>query len=74
MATIGVVLTYVYMLMTSLPDIIYMIIFMIKNRKRPNVFVVLGIIAIFFFVLDVVGAILLNNGYKKLTQPQTEAE
>ena len=74
MATIGVILTYVYMLMTSMPDIIYMIIFMIKNRKRPNIFIVLGIIAMFFFVLDVVGAVLLNIGYKKLTLPQTETE
>ena len=74
MAGIGVVLTYVYMLMTSLPDIIYTIIFLIKNRQRPNVFIVVGIIAMFFFVLDVVGAILLNVGYKKLAKARAEAE
>ena len=74
MAGIGVVLTYVYMFMTSLPDIIYTIIFLIKNRQRPNVFIVVGIIAMFFFVLDVVGAILLNVGYKKLAKARAEAE
>ena len=60
--------------MTSLPDIIYTIIFLIKNRQRPNVFIVVGIIAMFFFVLDVVGAILLNVGYKKLAKARAEAE
>ena len=61
---IGVCLTYAYMFMSSWPDIIYMIIYTIKNKRRPKPGMVLGIIFEFFFVLDIVGAILINKAYK----------
>ena len=62
---IGVCLTYAYMFMSSWPDIIYMIIYLIKNKRRPKPGMVLGIIFEFFFVLDIVGAILINKAYKE---------
>ena len=62
---IGVCLTYAYMFMSSWPDIIYMIIYLIKNKRRPKTGMVLGIIFEFFFVLDIVGAILINKAYKE---------
>ncbi len=62
---IGVCLTYAYMFMSSWPDIIYMIIYTIKNKRRPKPGMVLGIIFEFFFVLDIVGAILINKAYKE---------
>ena len=62
---IGVCLTYAYMFMSSWPDIIYMIIYLIKNKRRPKLGMVLGIIFEFFFVLDIVGAILINKAYKE---------
>lgn len=62
---IGVCLTYAYMFMSSWPDIIYMIIYLIKNKRRPKTGMVLGIIFEFFFVLDIVGAILVNKAYKE---------
>ena len=62
---IGVCLTYAYMFMSSWPDIIYMIIYLIKNKRRPKPGMVLGIIFEFFFVLDIVGAILVNKAYKE---------
>ena len=62
---IGVCLTYAYMFMSSWPDIIYMIIYTIKNKRRPKLYMVLGIIFEFFFVLDIVGAILVNKAYKE---------
>ena len=62
---IGVCLTYAYMFMSSWPDIIYMIIYTIKNKRRPKPGMVLGIIFEFFFVLDIVGAILVNKAYKE---------
>lgn len=74
MMTIGSILTYVYMLLTSLPDIIYTIIVLVKNRQRPNVFIVLGIIGMVIFVLDLVGAVLLNIGFKKLAKAKSETE
>ena len=61
---IGVCLTYVYMLMTSLPDILYTIIFCIKNRKRPSTFMIVGVILEFFFLGDLIGAILLHKAFK----------
>ena len=45
---IGVCLTYAYMFMSSWPDIIYMIIYLIKNKRRPKPGMVLGIIFEFF--------------------------
>ena len=62
---IGVCLTYAYMFMSSWPDIIYMIIYLIKNKRRPKPGMVLGIIFELFFVLDIVGAILVNKAYKE---------
>ncbi len=62
---IGVCLTYAYMFMSSWPDIIYMIIYLIKNKRRPKPGMVLGIIFEFFFVLDIVGAVLVNKAYKE---------
>ena len=62
---IGVCLTYAYMFMSSWPDIIYMIIYLIKNKRRPKTGMVLGLIFEFFFVLDLIGAILVHKAYKK---------
>ena len=62
---ICVCLTYAYMFMSSWPDIIYMIIYLIKNKRRPKTGMVLGLIFEFFFVLDLIGAILVYRAYKK---------
>ena len=62
---IGVCLTYAYMFMSSWPDIIYMIIYTLKRKRRPKLGMVLGIIFEFFFVFDIVGAILIHRAYKK---------
>ena len=62
---IGVCLTYSYMFMSSWPDIIYMIIYLIKNKRRPKTGMVLGLIFELFFVLDLIGAILVHRAYKK---------
>ena len=63
----GLVLTYIYMLMTGLPDVVYAIIFCIRNKRKPTIFLVAGSILNFIFVLDLVGSILLNIGYKRIT-------
>ena len=64
---IGICLTYVYMFMTSAPDIVYTLIFCIKNKKRPTSLMIVGIILEFFFLSDLVGAILLHKTYKDIT-------
>lgn len=64
---IGVCMTYVFMLTTSLPEIIYMIIFMIKQKKKPKLFMVIGIVCLFFFVLDIPGSVFIHREYKKIT-------
>ena len=64
-AVIGVCLTYVYMLMTGLPDIIYCIGFCIK-KKRPTGLMVAGVILNFFFILDVIGSIMIHRSLKKI--------
>ena len=63
---IGFCLTYVYMIMTSLPDVIYMIAFLIRRKKKPNIYMILGLIFEFFFVLDLVGAVFIDKAYKEM--------
>ena len=62
---VGCALTYAYMFMTSWPDIIYMVIYTIKSKRRPKPSMVVGIIFEFIFVLDIVGCILIHRAYKK---------
>lgn len=61
---IGICLTYVYMIMTSMPDIIYMISFLIRRKKKPDIFIILGIIFEFFFVLDLLGSIFIHKSFR----------
>jgi hypothetical protein len=63
---IGCCITYVYMIMTGMPDIIYMIAFLIRRKKKPNIYMILGLIFEFFFVLDLVGAIFINKAFKEM--------
>lgn len=65
---IGICLTYVYMFMTSAPDIVYTIIFCIKNKKRPTALMIVGVILEFFFLADIVGAVLLHKSYKDIIE------
>lgn len=62
---VGICLTYAYMLMTGLPDVIYSIIVFIRNKKRPKLLVVLGDILCFFFLADVIGIFLIHGTFKK---------
>lgn len=64
---IGMCLTYVFMFMTSGPDIVYTLIFCIKNKKRPTALMIVGVILEFFFLADLVGAILLHKTFKENT-------
>lgn len=64
---IGICATYLFMLTTSLPDIIYMIIFMIKQKKKPKLLMVIGVLCLFIFVLDLPGSVLVHRAYKKIT-------
>ncbi|MBO7449314.1 MAG: hypothetical protein J6U54_03005 [Clostridiales bacterium] len=63
---IGVCLTYVYMLMSGMPDVIYTIIFCIKNKKRPTLLMVGGCILCFIFMVDIVGIIMIHKSYNKI--------
>ena len=65
-AIIGVCLTYVYMLTTGLPDIIYTIIFCFRHKRRPTLFMVIGVILCFIFVADIAGSIMLHKTYKDI--------
>ena len=67
---IGICATYIFMLTTSLPDIIYMTIFMIKQKTKPKIFMVIGVICLFFFVLDLPGSVFIHREYKKITSEE----
>ena len=63
---IGGFLTYLVVLMTSLPDVIFTLIVLNKSYKGcPRKQFIWGIILSFFFVTDVIGAILLHVVFKK---------
>ena len=64
---LGICLTYVFMFTTSAPDIVYTLIFCIRNRKRPTGLMITGVILEFFFLADLEGAILLHKTYKEIT-------
>lgn len=64
---LGICLTYVFMFTTSAPDIVYTLIFCIRNKKRPTGLMIAGIILEFFFLADLIGAILLHKTYKDIT-------
>lgn len=61
---LGACLTYCYMIATGLPDIMFAIIYHIKNKKKPKIIMIVGILLCFIFVLDVVGIFLMNKAYK----------
>ena len=65
-AVLGVVLTYIYLLTTSLPDVIYTIAFTIKNKRKPTAKLVAGCVLSFFFVLDIAGSILIHRSLKDM--------
>lgn len=65
-AVLGVVLTYIYLLTTSLPDVIYTIAFTIKHKRKPSAKLVAGCVLSFFFVLDIVGSILIHRTLKDM--------
>ena len=64
---IGIAVTYVIMLTTSLPDIIYLIIYMIKEKKRPTKLMVGGMFLCFCFFLDLMGIVMIHRSYKEMT-------
>ena len=67
-AFIGICLTYGYMLTTSLPDIVYTMIFCIRNQRKPSRLMVIGVIFEFIFMLDLVGSIMLHKAYKDILE------
>ncbi len=67
-AFIGICLTYGYMLTTSLPDIVYTIIFCIRNKRKPSRLMVIGVIFEFIFMLDLIGSIMLHKAYKDILE------
>ncbi len=63
---IGGFLTYLVVLMTSLPDVVFTLIVLNKSYKGcSRKQFIWGIILSFFFVTDVIGAILLHVAFKK---------
>ena len=63
-----VTITYVYMLSTSIHNIAFIIRKMMKNKKAYSINTLLGIVFSFIFMLDIVGAILLNSEYKRIKE------
>ncbi len=67
-ASIGICLTYGYMLITSLPDIVYTMILCSRNKRKPEPLMVVGIIFEFIFMLDLIGSIMLHKAYKDILE------
>ncbi len=63
---IGICVTYAFLLTTSLPDVIYMIIYLIKHKRKPKVLMGLGILFMFGFFIDLVGVVLIHRSYKEI--------
>lgn len=65
---LGVAVTYVIMLTASLPEIIYMIIFMIRHKKRPKKLMAAGLFFCFCFFLDLMGIVMVHRAYKEMLE------
>ena len=63
---VGVAVTYVFTLTTVLPDVIYMFIYLKRKKMRPEKPLLTGLIMCFFFILDLVGIVLIHKSYKEL--------
>lgn len=62
---IEVIITYIYMVCSSLQAVSYTIRQLIKKRIHINAAIIVGLIFSFIFVLDIVGSFLLYNELKK---------
>lgn len=58
---IGICATYIYVLLINLPKFIYVIVRLIKRKKKPTASIVVALIFQFFFCLDYVGDFLLRK-------------
>ena len=63
-----ILITYIFMLSTSIHSIAYTIKFLIAHKTKPNALIIVALIFHFFFCLDVVGAIILTIENKKYMQ------
>lgn len=59
-------ITYIHLLATSITNICYFIKYHIVNKIAPDGVTIVGIIFHFIFCLDFIGAIILEQKYKKL--------
>lgn len=75
---IGIGCTFIYMIGTSAPLIIYAIVYSIKYKRKPTVSIVLAVLFLFTLVLDYVGliiyAIFLKKWFVDKYPPLTEEE
>ena len=62
---IQVCVTYIFMVVTSLPDLAYYIRSLIRRETKFSAAQVVGIVLMFFFCLDFVGAIIFYNSADK---------
>ncbi|MCR5348337.1 MAG: hypothetical protein K6E59_01855 [Bacilli bacterium] len=57
--------TYLFMLSTTLPDVAFLIRQGWKRRVRPNGLTIVGLVFLFFFCLDILGAVFVHIGGEK---------
>ena len=60
------VVTYIYMIATSLPDIAYFINRLIKRKIRISGGIIVSIVFLFIFCLDIVGGVIYHLEMKKI--------
>lgn len=58
---IGFCATYIYTLMVNLPKFIYVVVRLMKRKKKPTASIIVALIFQFFFCLDYVGDFLLRK-------------
>ena len=71
---LSVCVTYAFMVLAGIPDVLYTVRALKNRRVKPSALLIVGILFQFVFVLDVVGAGLLLRVFKKTdAEPRTDA-
>jgi hypothetical protein len=69
--TLGAIITFCYMISTSAPNLFYLFRLGKEKKLKANGYYVTAIVFHFFFILDVVGAIMLDHLLKKEEKANT---
>lgn len=68
------ILTYAYMLATSVPSLVYVLRYKAKNKIPTNAYLIFAVVFHLIFFLDVIGSIMLNVKMKDINYDNSNCQ